>query len=270
MADFPYCLNSSTIRPASILEKIAIAGETGYSAIELWHDEIDAHLARGGSLRDLRQALIDHDLALPTTISLKGWLDTTGAEHQRALDECQRRMDQAAELGAVHVIAGPPLGKVDRELGAQNYRELLELGIEHGVEPAMEYLGFAEDINSIEAAIDIITKSGHSAATIVHDPFHIFRGDGSMESIAMLPGRMIAICHFNDAPANPPRPQQHDKDRVMPGDGHLDLRRMLALLRQVGYGGYLSLELFREDLWSRDPREVARLGLEKMRRFVEE
>ena len=178
-------------------------------------------------------------------------------------------MDQAAELGAVYVIAGPSLGKVDRVLAAINYSELLELGIERGVEPALEYLGFAEDINSIEAAIEIIAATGHPAATIVHDPFHIFRGDGSMESIAMLPGRMIAICHFNDAPANPPRPQQHDKDRVMPGDGHLDLRRMLALLRQVGYGGYLSLELFREDLWSRDPREVARLGLAKMRRLVE-
>jgi hypothetical protein len=31
----------------------------------------------------------------------------------------------------------------------------------------------------------------------------------------------------------------------------------------------LSLELFREDLWSRDPAEVAREGLLKMREIVE-
>ncbi len=30
MADFIYCLNSSTIRPTPILDKIRIAGETGY------------------------------------------------------------------------------------------------------------------------------------------------------------------------------------------------------------------------------------------------
>jgi 2-keto-myo-inositol isomerase len=37
----------------------------------------------------------------------------------------------------------------------------------------------------------------------------------------------------------------------------------------IGYQGWLSLELFREDLWKRDPLEVARIGLEKMRAVVE-
>jgi 2-keto-myo-inositol isomerase len=55
----------------------------------------------------------------------------------------------------------------------------------------------------------------------------------------------------------------------MPGQGHLDLRRMLKLLKQVGYNRWLSLELFREDLWAQDPRTVARQGLEAMRAVVE-
>ena len=46
-------------------------------------------------------------------------------------------------------------------------------------------------------------------------------------------------------------------------------KRQLNLLRQVGYHRWLSLELFREDLWARDPREVARTGLEKMRAVAE-
>jgi len=269
MPRFQYCLNTSTIRPTPLLEKIAIAGETGYVAIELWHDDIDGYVASGGKLADIRKALADQNLAVPTTIYLKGWFDTTGAEHTRELEECKRRMDQAAELGAVHVIAGPPPGRADRDLGARNYRELLELGLQRGVKPAMEYLGFVEDLNTIEGAIEVITKAGHPQGTVVHDPFHIFRGGGSFESLALLPGDRIAICHFNDAPSHPPRMQQHDPDRVMPGDGHLDLKRMLALLSQVGYDRWLSLELFREDLWARDPREVARIGLDKMRAVAE-
>src|SRR4029078_4940354 len=81
MADFVYCLNSSTIRPTPILKKIEIAGQAGYAAIELWHDDIDAHLARGGTLKELRHALDDRQLAVPTTIYLKGWFETTGPEH---------------------------------------------------------------------------------------------------------------------------------------------------------------------------------------------
>lgn len=269
MADFSYCLNSSTIKPAPILKKIEIAGKVGYSAIELWHDDIDAHLASGGSLRDIRKALADNRLAVPTTIFLKGWFDTTGDEHSKALDECKRRMAQAVEVGALHCIGGPPPTKSDRALGARNYRELLELGISMGVKPSMEFLGFVEDIKTIEDALDIMTRAGHPQATTILDPFHIFRGGGSPESILKLKPEQIAICHFNDTPALPPREQQHDKDRVYPGDGHLPLRHELDLLRQTGYNRWLSLELFNEALWAKDPLEVARIGLEKMRAIAE-
>ena len=152
MADFLYCLNSSTIRTTPLLDKIRTAGQAGYSAIELWHDDIDAYLAGGGKLADIKKALADQGLALPTTIYLKGWFETSGAEHARALEECKRRMHIAAELGAIHIISGPPGGKADHDQGARNYRELLEIGLGIGVKPAMEYLGFVDDINTIEAA----------------------------------------------------------------------------------------------------------------------
>jgi len=269
MADFLYCLNSSTIRPVPILKKIEIAGKAGYAAIELWHDDIDAHLAAGGTLREIRKAVDDQNLDVPTTIYLKGWFETTGSEHARELDECKRRMAQSVEVGAMHVIAGPPAGMADHDLGAKHYRELLEIGLAMGVKPAMEFLGFVDDINTIEDALEIVTKADHPSGTIVLDPFHIFRGGGSPESIAKLRGEQVAIMHFNDSPISPPRETQHDKDRVYPGDGHVNLKRELDLLRQIGYDRWLSLELFREDLWAADPLEVARVGLEKMRAVAE-
>ena len=55
----------------------------------------------------------------------------------------------------------------------------------------------------------------------------------------------------------------------MPGDGHLDLRAYLDQLRAIDYQGWLSLELFSEDYWKKDPLEVARIGMEKMRQVVE-
>jgi len=262
---FQYCLNASTIRPTPILDKIRIAGEVGYSAIELWHDDIEAYVSSGGKLSDIKQALADAGLALPTTIYLAGWCDTTGAEHAAALEPIKRRLAQAAELGAVHSIASPAMGGVDVALAARNYRELVDLGLSFGVKPAMEYLGFVEQINTIESALEIMTLSQHPQATIVVDPFHNFRGGGSFSSLSKLRGEQIAISHFNDTPASPPRLEQHDHSRVLPGEGHLNLKEWCGLLKQIGYNGYLSLELFREDLWARAPREVAQLGLESLR-----
>ena len=64
MGEFVYCLNTSTIRPTPLLEKIRIAGQAGYRAIEPWNDEVDEHLAGGGTLDEVKSALADAGLGL--------------------------------------------------------------------------------------------------------------------------------------------------------------------------------------------------------------
>lgn len=269
MASFRYCLNSSTIKPVPILDKIKIAGEVGYSAIELWHDDIDAHVAADGQVADIPKALADAELQVGTTIFLKGWWDTVDNVYATAMDEIKRRLQQAQDVGATYTISGPPLGLVDFEVGARNYARLLDVGREFGVKPILEYLGFSEQMNTIEAAMKVMAMCGHPDATIVLDPFHCFRGGGSIETISQLDKNQIAISHFNDAPAFPPRHLQHDPDRIQPGDGIIDLKRYCQLLKEIGYDGYLSLELFNHELWAQDPRDVIKDGLEKMRAIAE-
>jgi 2-keto-myo-inositol isomerase len=269
MPKFQYSLNGSTLKPTPILRKIEVAALAGFTGIELWHDDIDTFVARGGSVADVRRALDDQGLSVPTTIYLGDWFDSTGETYRKAIDESKRRMQQAVELGAPYVIAGPPGGRADYNLGAEHYRELLEIGVQMGVKPAMEFLGFVEQLNTIEDALEVMNKSGHPDATTVLDPFHVQRGGGDVESIAKLTEKQIAVAHFMDTVNDPPREQQQDRDRVMPGDGVFDLRRYLELLEQVGYQRFLSLELFREDLWEQDPLEVARIGLEKMKAVVD-
>lgn len=271
MASLIYCLNSSTIKPTPILEKIRIAAETGYQAIELWHDDIDLYIQSGGTVEDIKKAVDDHGLLVPTTIFLKGWWDTTGAAYDQAIEEIKRRLAQAAVVGAPHSIAGPPHQNAgDFDFGAAQYRKLLEVGREFGVKPVMEYLGFANEVNTIAAALEIMEKSGDPDATTVIDPFHCYRGGGGVEDIAKLKPEQIAISHFNDAPADPPWNTQRDPDRVMPGDGVIDLKRYVQLLKETGYDRCISLELFREDFWQQDPQEVAKIGLEKMKAVVED
>jgi sugar phosphate isomerase/epimerase len=269
MTRLTYCLNASTIMTTPIMRQIDVAAEAGYGAIELWHDHIDAYLEQGGSVADIRKAVDDRGLQVPTTIYLAGWFESEGQQHQAALDECKRRMANSAEIGAPYIIAGPPGEAADYDRGAAHYRELLEIGATMGVKPAMEFLGFVDQLNTIEDALDVMTRARHADVSTVLDPFHIFRGGGSLESISLLSAGQIAISHYNDVPAEPARELQHDKDRVMPGDGEFDLARYIELLLATGYDRQLSLELFREDLWQQDPLEVAVKGLDKMRQTVE-
>ena len=262
-----YCLNSSTIRPASLMEKIDIAGQTGYKAIELWNDDLTAHEEHGGSLKDVKQALADHGLCVPTVIALHGWLGSEGAAHAEALEEAKRKMEQAVEVGAEFVIASPPMDPFDLARGGADYRELLEIGKSIGVRPAMEYLGFMKSVYTIEQAWQIVEDADYPGSSLIMDPFHILRGGGSIESIANIPADKVAIWHWNDAPGDKPFAEQSDADRVMPGDGVGPLKEIERLALAQGYEGFVSLELFNPVLWEKDPVEVARIGMEKMQGY---
>ena len=54
----------------------------------------------------------------------------------------------------------------------------------------------------------------------------------------------------------------------MPGDGPIDLQTEMTVLREKNYPGAISLELFNAQLWSQDPAEVLRLGIERMRQLI--
>ena len=78
MNDFVYCLNTSTIRPTPLIEKIEVAGKAGYAAIEPWNDEITAYLEQGGQFSELKRALADSGLKVVSMIALHGWITAEG------------------------------------------------------------------------------------------------------------------------------------------------------------------------------------------------
>lgn len=264
---FLLCLNASTIRPTPLLEKIQIASQAGYEGIELWNSEIEEYLHHGGTLRDLRLKIQDLGLTVPDTINLKGWFDAESLKDP-AWDLCRQRMNHARELGAQFIVAGPPQNTTDWQRGVQNYAHLLQLGREEGIRPSMEFLGFVEQVFTLESALRITHEVADPDGTIVLDPFHIFRGGGSFDYVQHLKSSEISVCHLNDALTSIDRIQQSDADRVLPGDGDLPLVEMLGRLILLGYRGTLSLELFSPRLWERNPLEVAATGLQRMQSLV--
>jgi len=51
----------------------------------------------------------------------------------------------------------------------------------------------------------------------------------------------------------------------MLGEGQIDLAAEIAVLREIGYEGTVSLELFNKELWAQNPTEVLKVGIERMR-----
>jgi sugar phosphate isomerase/epimerase len=269
------CLNTSTIRPASLPDKIDAAAAAGFRAIEPWNADVDAYLAGGGTMDEIRQRLASHDLAVVSMIAIMGFVGNTEPGRDERLAEARRRMQQAKELGSPFIVASPPMGRADLAVCGRDYAELLELGREIGIRPAMEFLGFVEHVNSIATAREIMDRSGDPSATIVIDWFHMVRGDGRdtiLSDLRALTAAQIAIVHLDDVPypehLGKPFREMTDGDRVYPGDGDIPLDELFGILEEIGYAGPVSLELFREDLWQQDPYQVVKTGREKSRRWL--
>jgi sugar phosphate isomerase/epimerase len=81
---------------------------------------------------------------------------------------------------------------------------------------------------------------------------------------------LIAGFHLNDYPADPPAERVKDSDRVYPGDGVAPLAQLFRDLRDIGYRGAVSIELFNPEYYKQDPLRVAQTALEKTRRVMDE
>ena len=273
---FGYCLNTSTIsgQKLSIADEVKIAAQAGYNAIEPWIRELDEYARSGGSLKDLGARIRDSGLTVESSIGFFDWAVDDEAQRKKGLAEARRSMDLVRQIGGKR-IAAPPVGATDRSdldllKVASRYRDLLELGEQMGVVPQAEVWGFSKTLGRLGEAALVAIESGRPDACILPDVYHLYKGGSSTSGLRLLSGRAIHAFHMNDYPANPSRSDIKDEHRVYPGDGVAPLKTILRDLRDIGFRGVLSLELFNRQYWKDDALTVARTGLEKMRRVVRE
>lgn len=271
---FRFGMNTSTIsgQKLPITEVVDLLGQVGYQAIEPWIRELDAHVQAGKTLADLGKRIKDAGLDVPSAIGFFDWCVDDDARRAKALEQARRDMDKVRAIGGTR-IAAPPAGATDRDdLDLRNigerYRVLLELGREHGVVPQVEVWGFSKTLTRLSQAACVAIESGHPDACILPDVYHLHKGGSAPGGLRLLRGEAIHAMHMNDYPAQPGRETITDADRVYPGDGVAPMTEILRTLRDIGFRGVLTLELFNRDLWKQDARVVAKTGLEKMQASV--
>ena len=264
------CLNTSTIKPVPLLEKIKLAGEAGYEGIELWLNDVWEFVARGGEVSEISRALDDHGLIVPSVIAMRQWGVFEGWEHQLVLDEARRRFALGARLGAPFIVATPPLENPETSHLAGRYKELLQIGREEGIRPTFEYISFFKSVHTLKRAWEIVQEADDPDATLILDAFHNWNSVSTQEDLLAIPLDRISHYHIDDADPRKAALTQTDQDRVMPGDGQINLRREIQILKNMGYDRTVSLELFNEEWWSKDPAETLRIGFERVSALINE
>lgn len=270
-AELKFCLNTSTIsgQKPGIEKYIDIAARAGYECIEPWINDLKAYTSNGGSLRTLKKLLDDSKVKPINAIGFAPWMTDDDEQRRAGFKQMREEMEIMAELGCSRIAApaagvrtAPDLFKV-----GERYRELLDLGRQTGVRPQLEIWG-ASVFFHIGQAMMAVAVANDPDARILPDVYHLYRGNSGFESLKMLDGNMIEVFHINDYPNTIPREQMDDKDRIYPGDGVAPLKQIMTDLKEMGSEKFLSLELFNREYWKQDPLQVAKTGLEKMKKAV--
>ena len=271
---FGYSFNTSTIRgqKVPVNEEARMAAKAGYNAFEPWIAELQEYAKKGGNLKDLGKEIADLGLKVESSIGFARWIVDDDLERQKGLDDAKRDMEMVLAIGGVR-IAAPPAGATDKpikDLGVitDRYRTLAELGAKIGVIPEAEVWGFSKTLSRLGETVLVAMESGHPKACVLPDIYHLYKGGSGFDGLKLLQGKTIGIFHVNDYPKDKDRAVIKDADRVYPGEGVAPLKDVFRTLRDIGYRGMISLELFNPEYYKQDAFEVVKTGLAKTKAAV--
>jgi 2-keto-myo-inositol isomerase len=171
------------------------------------------------------------------------------------------------ELGADKMIVGtdgPEQNSVealDDVAGAMwNLAEATE---DVGVDIAIEF-NWSPIVKSLQSAVRVAQIADHPRVGVLFDTAHYHVTPTKLRDINESSVRYIKHVHLDDMPDTPADLTHRDFDRVLPGEGVIDLSEIISTLEQNGYEGYFSIEMFSAKLWRLPAKEAARKCYESL------
>ena len=263
-------LNTATVRKQGDFTAIVEAcARHGIRAVSPWRDQVAA-VGLEKAVRAVREA----GLAL-SGYCRGGMFPADPAHLQEARDDNRRAVDEAAALGSpclVLVVGGLPQysrpgSKPSKDLAAAHAMvedgigTLLEYARAANMPLAIEPLHpmYAADracVNTLSHALDLCDRldpERSDALGVALDVYHVWWDPRLYEDIRRTGRERMLAYHVCDWLV-PTRDLL--LDRGMMGDGVIELRRIREAVEDVGFDGFVEVEIFSEAWWSRPMDEV--------------
>ncbi len=163
------------------------------------------------------------------------------AADEKAVEDAAKYAALAAKLGASYIrILGDadvmPRGEVSDDRVEAAMKDLLAAVNGSGVKLLLETNGAYADSARLAALVEKIADPGLGVLWDVHHPYRFFREDvkKTWENV----GKYTEYLHVKDSVMLPSGVVRYK----MMGTGDLPLKELIGLLRENGYGGFISLE----------------------------
>jgi sugar phosphate isomerase/epimerase len=120
-----------------------------------------------------------------------------------------------------------------------------------------------EFIWRMDEMLEFARECGPNVGVLL-DTWHWHHAGGTVADILAAGKDGIVHVQVNDSPKLPPE-KILDNERLMPGEGVIDLTAVFGALKKIGYKDGISPEVFGRGLKDMPPEEGAKMGLETTR-----
>ena len=182
----------------------------------------------------------------------------------------QESLRMAAELGATSLTA-IGTGACDGDVAdlAGPFGALCDRAADLGVLVHLEFIPMTV-VSSLQVARQIVEGAGRPNGGILFDTWHFFRGDPDFDLLATTPGELILAVQLDDALAEVEGTFWEDTQRrLAPGDGVLDLARVVRALADIGALRRVGPEIIHPDWAAMPPAQAAVLSGDKTRAVID-
>ncbi len=187
----------------------------------------------------------------------------------------------AAAIGCprmvTYILSSSTLPKVEqRKILLDRFRAVAEVLARSHVRLGLEFLGPLhirkanpyEFIWRMDEMLEFAKECGSNCGLLL-DVWHWHHAGATVDDVLNAGKDRIVHVHFNDAAQLPPE-EVRDNQRLLPGEGVINLRGFLRALKRIGYEDALSVEVFGRGLKEMDPAEAAKLGYQAATRVMTE
>jgi sugar phosphate isomerase/epimerase len=265
----------------SFAEAVRRLAAIGYRGAEIMADVPHAWPAclLDEQKRAIRQSLADERLAISNINAFMmnaisdarqrywhpSWIEPDRYYRQVRIDHTRRSLTLARELGAPCITTepgGPVEAGASWSAALQLFVEGLKPVAEHAEEEGVLLLIEPEPgllIERVDQFLELIDQIDSPAIGLNFDIGHSYCvGDDPALTIQRI-APYIRHFHLEDIAAT--RVHHH----LIPGDGAIDLRSVFQAIREIGYQGWITIELYP---YVDDPDHAARTALERVRAIL--
>jgi len=265
-------INSVSTGDRQLEDVIPAYAEAGFRNVEFPLRQVKDYLQRAHSTPEIKQLLEKHGMRC-----IGGFEGVLECFSPKRADNHAQVIDNArllADLRGTNIVVGtdgqPQPGAPD-DLVAQIatvFAELAEKIHETGVTLCLEF-NWSPIVKSVRTACDVARRSQMDNVGVVFDPAHYHCTPSKLDQLNAANVPFIRHVHVNDMRDKPGELSNCNTDRLLPGQGCLDLNRIFGEIEKHGYLGYFSIEMFNEQLRAMPVQKAATLMYQSMKQLCD-